>query len=612
MPFIKKSFITETLLPNIDIQKYIGQFVSFKKSGANYVCCCPLHNEKGPSFNVSPSRQMFYCFGCHVGGNVIDFVMKYKNVGFVEAIEELAEYAGLSIEYESGNVPNQEQKDKYNNYYDLMDRAASLFTKVLKSKLGKDGLEYFKQKRQLTDETMTNCRLGFSPRDPHFLQENLCKKEGDLKALVDLGLIFEGERGDCCMFRNRVMIPIFDKKGRVISFGGRTLGDDKPKYLNTKENPIFKKRQELFGLYETLKANNNRPGKIVVVEGYMDVIALRQYGCTFAVASLGTATTQEQIIEMFRHTDKVVFCYDGDSAGRNAAWHAFETVTPILTEGKEVSFAFLPKEHDPDSLVREQGLASFYSYLDEAASYTSFLVLHQLNSYDISNPNQLSSMIDSVIGLISKIPVVAMQNVAIMQLSKSCGMSTQMLYDVLKKYEQKSENSKKSDFEQEFDSKDKEASPDGLKTPMQKLMAFIVQQPTVVSLVYHDFDLKLFVELCKQLKVKGVDFLENLLGEISKNPQTTPANLIEIYRNTNLEKIFNKLLNAPLNLSFQDGAKELAFEDKISVFSDILVSVLQKPFKDKADYYKLKLNQGNKEALSEYSLVQAKIFNNKK
>ena len=612
MPFIKKSFITEKLLPNVPIEKVIGQYVTLKKSGANYTCCCPFHHEKTPSFSVTPAKQMFYCFGCKEHGNVIDFMMKLKNLSFPEAVEEIAQNAGLEVEYDTTGTRPKEEVDKQKDYYDLMDRCATLFTQVLNSPEGAQGLEYFSKNRALSRDTILKCRLGFAPKNPHFLQERLCQDPKTEQKLIDLGMLVRNDYGVHSMYRNRVMIPIFDRRGRIISFGGRTMGDDKPKYMNTKETPIYRKRNELFGLYEVLKANNNRPPRIVVVEGYMDVISVRQAGCSYAVASLGTATTPEQIKEMFRYTDKVVCCYDGDSAGRHAAWHALETVTPILQDGKEIRFAFLPVEHDPDSLVREQGLGAFVKFLDEAMSYPEFLIVHKSQSYDLKDPNALSTFISDTIRFIRTIPLGSLQSVALKLLSKPSGISENQLYDMLKQTpaEKTREYGVQTVAEQDRENSKPESARDFFKTPMRKLMAFIIQQPTVVSNVQREFALDEFVLLCRRLGVKGADELSGLLKIIASTPDITPAKFIEETRQTPYEKVVRVLISAPLNLTFESGGeiREIPYMDRIEYFADILCEVITKPLKERANVLRIEMSQGKMDALSEYTQIQKEIL----
>ncbi len=603
MPFIKKSFITERLLPNVAIEKLIGSYVTLKKSGSNYTCCCPFHHEKTPSFSVTPSKQMFYCFGCKEHGNAIDFIMKYKNLGFVDAVEEVAQFAGIEIEYDKSSSRSKDEVDKYNEYYALMDACASYFTKCLMTTdEGRSGLEYFRG-RGLSDKTIRDARLGFAPQDSHLLQKTICKSHADVQKLIDLGLLVNGSYGTHAMFRNRVMIPIFDRRGRIISFGGRTMGDDKPKYMNTKETPIYRKRNELFGLYEALRANNNRPDKFIVVEGYMDVISLRQAGCTCAVASLGTATTPEQIGQMFRYSSKIVFCYDGDSAGRKAAWHAFEMVTPIMQEEKDLSFVFLPVEHDPDSLVREKGLDAFNDFISRSMSYPDFMISHFTKEHNLNDPNDLINFTNEAITHIAKIPLPAVRNVTLQRLSKPAGMTNEQLYDMLKTKMETEAFTLKTESSSKI-TRSAEDEKGLLTTPMRRLMAFIIQQPTVVSSVYTDFSLKTFVALCKRLDIKGADQLEGILEIIRQTPSLTPANFIEIARDTRYEKIVRMLMDAPLNLMAADGT-ELSFENRIDYLSALILDVIFKPLRERADFLKLKINREPSAALlEEHTAIQ--------
>lgn len=517
MPYISKSFISERLLPAVEIEKVIGSYVKLTRHGNNYTCCCPFHHEKTPSFSVTPSKNMFYCFGCHAGGNAIDFLMKFKNLGFVDAVEELAAFAGLQVEYEAGSAPS-EVSDRFKSMYELMDRAAATFSRMLFDEQGREGLAYFMQKRGLSKETIIKSRLGFAPNDWHFVEEKICRNEDEVRMLTDLGLIVSNGNKRFSMYRNRVMIPIFDRKGRVISFGGRTMGDDKPKYMNTKETPIYKKRNELFGLYEALRENNNRPQRLVVVEGYMDVISVREAGFSCAVASLGTATTQEQFKLMFRYSKKIVCCYDGDQAGRDAAWHALETITPVLEDDTEVRFAFLPKEDDPDSLVRKQGLGAFLRCLDEAKSYPEFLESHIKSLFDVTDPNARAHYFAQMVKYIRSITQKALQEVCISVFAEKSGLSSERVWNMVEEAEQ---NATTSDFAPSFSVTNSQikssASKDGiLTTPMRKLIAFALQYPSVIAQIYVPFKLHEFLQLCKDLNVKGALQAQNLISSIGE------------------------------------------------------------------------------------------------
>lgn len=601
MPRIVKGFVSERLLPAVAIEDYIDQFVKLKKSGSSYKCCCPFHHEKTPSFNVSPSKQMFYCFGCKEHGNALDFLMKYKNLGFIDAVEELAAYAGVQVEYEQGGAPDS--SDKFKAFYEIMDRCATLFTRVLLEERGKSGFEYFTKERGLTRESIVRYRLGFAPEDWHFLERELCRSEQEQRLLVQLGMLVERDGKRFGMYRNRVMIPIFDRKGRVISFGGRTLGDDKPKYLNTKESPIYRKRNELFGLYEALRDNNNRPGRMVIVEGYMDVISLRQAGLSCAVASLGTATTTEQFKLMFRYTKKLVCCYDGDNAGRMAAWHALNTVTPVLTDDVEIRFAFLPPEDDPDSLVRGKGLAAFNEFLDNSLSYPEFLVSHEQGLYHLDDPAQMSRFISGCLGEIRKIPLKALQLVCLQTLSGPSRTEYRVLYDLF---------TSETPPEPEPVPERTPASTGGiLSTPMRSLIAFILQQPTVVGHVYQDFALAEAVELCRRLEVRGSEELASLVEFIwqsftSGAPAPTPAVLLERVRGTEREKTFRLLAAAPLGTLRYNGEEpeERSVEERVNMLAELIGAVLSQALSGRAQLLRERASALNQAQWQEFTLIE--------
>ncbi|HIV15519.1 MAG TPA: DNA primase [Candidatus Avisuccinivibrio pullicola] len=543
MPLISKDFIVNRLLPAVKIDSLIGSYVTLKPKGNNLSCCCPFHQEKTPSFYVTPSRGTYHCFGCGAHGNVIDFLMKFKNLSFTEAIEELAQFAGIPVEYEDGG--NSFDRDKYARYYDLMDRCAAFFVRELtKSKAAQD---YWYKKRELSKDTVLKNRLGFAPADWDNLRQ-VARSDEEYRILADLGMVNVKENGKSfAMFRNRVMIPIVNLKGKVISFGGRTMGDDEPKYLNTRETPIFRKRKELFGLYETLAEHRNRPASIVIVEGYMDVIALRQAGVTNAVASLGTATTPDHFKLMYRYTKKVICCYDGDKAGRKAAWHALETVSPILTPDCEMRFAFLPPEHDPDSLVRAEGAGGFQRFLDAAISFPEFLIRHCAEGFDLADPGLRSQFIAAVLPHIKAVAALPLQSVCVMELSKVLSLDEKRVFEMLDALPAPQEAPSYVDRDPDFVQHPKatEGSQAGiLNTPMRRLVAFALQQPTVVALMYDRVHLAELPELLSTLGVRGVSELKFLYDRIAAQRDITPAQLIEVVRDTPREKAFNVLSHA--------------------------------------------------------------------
>lgn len=427
MPYISKDFIQHRLLPRIDLVRLVQNYCTLKKSGSNYTCCCPFHNERTPSFNVSPSRQTFKCFGCGKGGNAIDFIKLYKNLSFPDAIEELARFAGVEVEYDQ-NAKAAKREDKNKQYYELMDRVASFFTGELNK--NEQAMSYFKNTRGLSQEIISKARLGYAPADFSYVRDKIARNEDEYKKLVELSIQIDRfdpdkqRRISCPFFRDRVVFPIYDIKGRIIAFGGRLLAGDGPKYLNTSETPIFKKRRELFGLYECLQATRNRPEQIVVVEGYMDAIALRQAGFNYVVATLGTAMTPDHLNLLFRYTNKVICCFDSDEAGKKAAWRALKMVTPVLTSvDKEVRFVNLPPGHDPDTLVRSQGAAAFEKLLKESLSYPETVLIHESKVYDIKDPSQRVHYMNHVLSIVKAMKLSSWQTVTMQLLSRYLGVS---------------------------------------------------------------------------------------------------------------------------------------------------------------------------------------------
>lgn len=608
MPLINKSFITERLMPAIDIEKFISQYLPLKKAGSSsYTCCCPFHKEKSPSFTVTPSKGMFYCFGCKEHGTVLDFIMKYKNLSFVEAVEEAAHFAGLEIIYENGASIDRKKLSEFNLYYDLMDKCATFFTQTLYQ--SPEGLEYFTKKRELTQDTIVKSRLGFSPNTFNNYLESLANGDSRaMKALIDLGMlkVKEHDARPFPMFRGRVMIPILDIKGRVISFGGRTLGDDKPKYLNTSESPIFKKRRELFGLYDVLKAYNNRPPRIVIVEGYMDVIAMRQFGVDVAVASLGTATTREQLELMFRYSKQVICFYDGDGAGQKAAVHAFETALPFIDAQNDMRFAFLPKEHDPDSLIREGGPSAINAILDNSQSLPEFLIKHLQEKFDLNDPNQMATFLNECIRLISIITDSPLRTICITLLSNTLNIEQDVLFKMLTKIPK---DARGITYTEKEIAKKTQDSRNLLTTPMRRLIAFILQQPTLVQTYYEKYKLDYFLSLCQRAKIKGVLELEYYLSLVKGSTVVSSASILETVRDSSREKIARALIDVPFIPKKSDGT-EFPLVDRAEFLYKLLKDTLYSSLINRVEFLKLKGNTiSNDEATEMFELN--KILNSR-
>ena len=372
---IPKNFIQD-LLNRLDIVDVVERYVPLKKAGANFVACCPFHNEKSPSFTVSQSKQFYHCFGCGAHGTAIGFVMEHAGMGYVDAIKELAHNAGLEVPDERPAAGDAQKRSDQKNgqkvapdLYEVTQTATRYYREQLK--LSPRAIDYLKQ-RGLSGEIAAKFGIGYAPDD----WQNLSAAFSDYQdaTLGETGLVIsndEGKRYD--RFRDRIMFPIINVRGQVIGFGGRVLDKGEPKYLNSPETPLFEKGRELYGLFQAQKAIRAEQCALVV-EGYMDVVALAQHGVEYAVATLGTATTPYHIQKLLRLTEHIVFCFDGDQAGQRAAWRALENSLPYLQDGKQISFLFLPVEHDPDSYIREFGKAAFEQQIQEAMPLSAYLL----------------------------------------------------------------------------------------------------------------------------------------------------------------------------------------------------------------------------------------------
>lgn len=365
---IPRSFIDD-ILARTDIVELIHSRVKLKKAGRDYQACCPFHHEKTPSFTVSPKKQFYHCFGCHAHGNAISFLMEYDKLEFIDAVEELAAMHGLEIPYEkSPHFAGNSVKNK-RTLYELMREIAQFYQQQLLKHIPP---QHYLQQRGLSPEIIQRFQIGFVPNTSNAVLRKFGANVELQQNLFDAGMLSRNELGDVYdRFRHRIMFPIRDRRGRYIAFGGRVLGDEKPKYLNSPECTIYHKGNELYGLFEALQVNDS-PEMLLVVEGYMDVVALAQFGVDYAVASLGTATTPEQIQVAFRATEQLVCCYDADRAGRDAAWRALENALPFLEDGRQLKFIFLPDGEDPDTFIRQYGKAAFEDYLKNAQSLSDF------------------------------------------------------------------------------------------------------------------------------------------------------------------------------------------------------------------------------------------------
>lgn len=375
---IPNEFIDE-LLEKVDIVDIIDGYVPLKKGGLNYMACCPFHKEKSPSFTVSPTKQFYHCFGCGAHGSAISFLMEYQGASFVDAVGQLADRVGMTVPKQVAASPEQSaqaqaRREQKRTLESTTEQAASHFQKQLK--LSQTAIEYLK-KRGLTGQIAAHYGLGYAPDDWQTLAQSF--NPYPTEHLIESGLVISKESKHYDRFRDRIMFPIRNQRGAVVGFGGRIIGQGEPKYLNSPETPLFEKGKELYGLFEGRAAIKDA-GRVLVVEGYMDVVALAQFEVGYAVASLGTATTADHIKLLMRQSDQIYFCFDGDNAGKKAAWRALENALPMLQDGKSLHFLFLPEEHDPDSYIREYGKEAFETQLVKHSLPLSHYFLQHLGS----------------------------------------------------------------------------------------------------------------------------------------------------------------------------------------------------------------------------------------
>ncbi len=413
---IPDSFIDE-LLARVDIVDVIERRVPLKKAGREWTACCPFHNERSPSFSVSPAKQFFHCFGCGAHGSAIKFVMDYDRLEFPDAVEELAQTVGMTVPREGGRqaAPREDKTDLYT----LLDAAASWYESELPRNTE---AQAYCRKRGLDADTIRRFRLGWAPAGYDGVIKSLGTDPRRMNLLSEAGMVASNEKGSKYdRFRERLMFPILDRRGRVIAFGGRVLSSEQsPKYLNSPETPLFHKGRELFALWQVKQANQSL-ARIVVVEGYMDVIALHQAGLPIAVATLGTATTPEHTELLFRAAPDVVFCFDGDRAGRAAAWKALESALPRLRDGRQAYFLFLPDGEDPDSLVRKEGRGGFDKRIREAMPLSDYFFHELSHDVDMASLDGRARLAERARPLIAKLPDGAFRDLMAQELEKRSG-----------------------------------------------------------------------------------------------------------------------------------------------------------------------------------------------
>ncbi|EJL6854660.1 DNA primase [Vibrio alginolyticus] len=546
---IPRSFIDD-LLARLDIVDIIDARVKLKKKGKNYGACCPFHNEKTPSFSVSQEKQFYHCFGCGAHGNAIDFLMEFDRLEFVEAIEELASYLGLDVPREQRSGGNgsfqsgpQASSSEKRNLYDLMGSIAQFYRNQLKQPASKVAIEYLKD-RGLSGEIVQKFGIGYVADEWDLVRKNFGQNKENQDMLVTGGMLIENDKGNRYdRFRGRVMFPIRDRRGRVIGFGGRVLGDGTPKYLNSPETPIFHKGKELYGLYEVLQAYREPP-QILVVEGYMDVVALAQYGVDYSVASLGTSTTGDHLQVLFRQTSTVVCCYDGDRAGREAAWRAMENALPYLTDGRQLKFMFLPDGEDPDSYIRQNGKQAFEQQVSNAMPLSEFMFSSLTQQVDMSTKEGMAKLSTLAVPLIDKVPGGTLRLYLRELLGRRLGLvDERQLQQLISK--------------QGKEDKRPQPHKEIKRTPMREVIALLIQNPQYVSMVPD-------LTSVRDLPIPGLTLFVDVLDKCQAHPHINTGQLLEHWRNSQNETLLSRLASWDIPLD-EDNQEEIFLDslDKI-------------------------------------------------
>jgi DNA primase len=505
----------EQLLSRVDIVEVIDARVPLRKTGRDYSACCPFHAEKTPSFTVSPTKQFYHCFGCGAHGSAIGFLMAYEHLGFIDAVEELARLVGLELPHRVAAA-----QDGQNDLLALIEQAAQFFRRQLREHPTRQKAIDYLRNRGLNGETIHTFGIGYAP--PGW--DNLCKTllpRGTIpKDLITVGLAIERDSGEIYdRFRERIIFPIRDRRGHTIAFGGRALGEMTPKYLNSPETPLFHKGQELYGLYEA-RMSERHLQRLLVVEGYMDVVALAQHGIRYAVATLGTATTPEHLERSFRMTNNLFFCFDGDRAGREAAWRALENTLPLLRDGRQANFLFLPEGEDPDSLIRKEGQQAFEQRMAEASPLSDYFFEHLSATVDIHSIDGRARLAERARPLLSRLPDSLYRDLMLQRLADLAGIDKEHIEKRLTVSTLKPTD---------------RGSINPTRTPVRLAIALLLNRPDLAQKVSD-------IDRFKKLPVPGLGLLLELIEMLQSHPHINSVALILTrYQGTEMERILTRL-----------------------------------------------------------------------
>ena len=561
---IPKQFIDE-LLVRVDIVDLIEAHVMLKKTGSNYVARCPFHQEKTPSFNVNRNRQIFHCFGCGASGNAISFLMDFNHLDFVEAVEDLAAFAGVEVPREAVNHVEQVAKPDAVGLYQVLEAVTAFYVEQLKSAEGSIARSYLKT-RGLNAEIISDYTLGYAPNSWDALLSRF-----DQKQLLDACLLVVKDDGKTYdRFRGRLMFPIRDKRKRVIGFGARVLDDSQPKYLNSPETVLFAKSKELYGLAELL-AGNSRPKQILVVEGYMDVVALAQFGIVNVVATLGTATSKSHIDMLFRFTSELVFCFDGDSAGQQAAWKATEIALSALTDGRQIKIMLLPQGEDPDTLIRSEGVSAFQQRIVAGQVLSDYFFQQLSLSLNLGTMEGRAQLLASAKPQLEKVPTGFFREMMFTRLRELSGTK---LKDISEKPTTLSRNHKQAQPSKNSGSK-----------MMRTIIALLLQHPTLAKILEQQS-----INI-NQFELPGIDVLQDVFTVIVNQKPENTGMLLEWYRNTQHYKVITALAN--LDLGIVEG-------DETTVFTGALNQLITQHKKNRMSAFIERLSRGETLTADEY------------
>lgn len=563
---IPQSFIDD-LIARSDIVEVINARVPLKKKGREYTACCPFHNEKTPSFTVSETKQFYHCFGCGAHGTAIGFLMEYEHLDFVDAIETLAAEYHIEVPREDSPASASHARDDKQPLYDALEQASHLYQQQLRN--ADRAIEYLKQ-RGVSGEIARRYKLGFAPDGWNFLLDSKTNNSSNIKHLKAAGMIVEKSSSKSYdRFRDRIMFPILDRRGRTIAFGGRIIDDGEPKYLNSPETPIFHKGYELYGFYEARQALRNLQ-RIVVVEGYMDVVALAQNDIEYAVASLGTATTKDQIQKLFRSVHEVIFCYDGDQAGQKAAWRALENTLPILRDGLEARFLFLPDGEDPDSMVRNEGKEAFEIRLKNAIPLSEFLFNKLLKEIDTNSMDGKARLAQKARPLLATIPESVFRDLMYKRLSELVGISDEKLQG--EKVSPEAEKTKKQP------TTSLRTNRDIKQNAMRDAIALLLQHPELAKETN-------VPDFFATASIQGFSLLHALYQTTQNNPEISSSALLERWRDKKDFEILQKLMQRNVF-----GTDEKA--SQLTVLNDAIQRLTMKYNDQRFEILEAKLKQG--------------------